>query len=364
MNLFGKRSEDEEIDEEEFGQEEELDEDRKLTRKFRDLKPENKKKRKEPPKPWGKKERIIVLVFFLATTIVSALMFLFSHNLKFPGLPKISVTKIDFKNPFAEQVIHLGQKSDFSESDNKAKDIVSFFEREIQPLSGFYGFFVVRNDGTSYGVSKQVKFQGASTLKLPLMIFVYKMYEGGSINLDSKYILQEKDKIAGSGKMALETPGKEYTYRALVELMGKNSDRTAYKVMKDVVGEDKLRQFINEIGMIDTDIETGITTPLDMATLLQKLLKEEILKEPDRDEILRYLTDTDYEDWIVKGIPKNIKVPHKFGQDTGVVADAGIVLTDQPYILVIMSQGIVSSEADTFFPKFSEYIYRTENDVK
>lgn len=362
MNLFGKKSEDEEIDDEEFNQEEL--EDRKLTRKFRDLKPENKKKRKEPPKPWGKKERIIVLSFFLVTTIVSASMFLFSHDLKFPGLPKISFTKINFKNPFAEQVIHLGQKSDFSESDNKAKNIVSFFEKEIQPLSGFYGFFVVRNDGTSYGVSKQSKFQGASVLKLPLMVLVYKMYEEGNIDLDSKYILQEEDKVAGSGKMALETPGKEYTYRALVELMGKNSDRTAYKVMKDIVGEDNLKRFISDIGMIDTDIKTGITTPSDVANLLQKLLKGEVLTNENRDEILRYLTDTDYEDWIVKGIPKNIKVPHKFGQDAGVVADTAIVLTDQPYILVIMSQGTTSSEADIFFPKFSEYIYKTENDVK
>ena len=68
MALFGKRGDPEE---EEM---EEVEEGRKITRKLKDLNPENKKKRKEPPKPWGKKERIIVLSVLLVTTVVSAVL--------------------------------------------------------------------------------------------------------------------------------------------------------------------------------------------------------------------------------------------------------------------------------------------------
>jgi hypothetical protein len=52
MGLFGRKNEEEFDEEEGFSEEEEL-KDRKLTRKFRDLKSENRRKRKEPPKPWG-----------------------------------------------------------------------------------------------------------------------------------------------------------------------------------------------------------------------------------------------------------------------------------------------------------------------
>lgn len=93
MALFGKKEDPaEEI--------EEFEEGRKITRKLKDLKPENKKKRKEPPKPWGKKERIIVLAVLLVTTIFSAILLL--RNLGGPSfkgfnfrLPKIDIRSIN-----------------------------------------------------------------------------------------------------------------------------------------------------------------------------------------------------------------------------------------------------------------------------
>ncbi len=85
MAIFGRNKDEDYEDEDEF--EEGGREDRKLTKKFRDLKPENKKKRKEPPKPWGKKERIIVLSVLLATVIISAI-------LSFSNTFKVQLTKL------------------------------------------------------------------------------------------------------------------------------------------------------------------------------------------------------------------------------------------------------------------------------
>ena len=73
MSLFGKKQEEMEEEVEEF------EEGRKITRKLKDLNPENKKKRKEPPKPWGKKERIIIFLVLLATTLISAIL-LFNNS--------------------------------------------------------------------------------------------------------------------------------------------------------------------------------------------------------------------------------------------------------------------------------------------
>lgn len=364
MGLFGK-SKEEEIDEEEgFNEEEEL-QDRKLTRKFRDLNPENKKKRKEPPKPWGKKERIIVLGFFLVTTILAAVMFLFSHDFKFPGLPKISFKEINLTNPFGEEIIQVGQKSSSSQSDDKSQRAITLFKNNIQPLSGFYGFLVIRlNDGVGYGVSSSDKFQGASLLKLPLMTLMYKMSEEGTLNLDTKYTLKNSDKVKGSGVIYTDTEGTTYTYRKLAEYMGKSSDRTAYKVMKDVVGSDRLKAYLGEIGMNNTDIETGMTTPADLGIIFQKLWNGDLVNQTNRDQILGYLENTIYEKWITAGVPKEIKVAHKFGQDAGVTADAGIVLGNNPYVLVIMGQGITSRDAEILFPKVSKDIYNIENNIQ
>lgn len=364
MGLFTKSKSEEFDDEEGFTEKEGLG-DRRLTRKFRDLKPENKKRRKEPPKPWGKRERLVVLGFFIVTPLLAALMLLFSSDLKFPNLPKISFSEFNIKNPFGEEIVEIGQKGVASKNDEKSEKAVSLFQNEIKPLSGLYGFEVIRLDtGEKYGVSSGSNFQGASLLKLPLMILMYKMSEAGSLNLDTKYILKDSDKIKGSGVLYTAKSGTVYTYRELAEYMGKDSDRTAYKVIKEVIGDNNLQTFIKSIGMNSTNINTGDTTPSDMAGLLQKLWNGDLVNQGDRNEILGYLTNTIYENWIAAGVPKNVRVAHKFGQDEAVMADGGIVETDHPYILVIMGNGITQHDADTLFPKVSKDVYNVENNIQ
>lgn len=364
MGLFGKNKEEEFDEEEGFNEQEEL-QDRKLTRKFRDLSPENKKKRKEPPKPWSKKERMLVLWFFLATTVLAAGMFLFSHDFKFPGIPRITFSNINLRNPFAEEIIEIGEKKTDTKNDDKGQRAITLFNKETLPLSGHYGFLVIRiNDGVSYGVGSSDKFQGASLLKLPLMILMYKMSEQGSLNLETKYVLKDSDKVKGSGVLYTANTGTTYTYRQLAEFMGKDSDRTAYKVIKDTIGDTQFKNYLYGIGMKNTNIDTGDTTPTDVGLLFQKLWDGNLVNQVDRDQILGYLTNTIYEKWLTAGVPNGITVAHKFGQDEGVMADGGIVFGKNRYILVVMGQGITEHDADLLFPKVSKDIYNVENDVQ
>jgi beta-lactamase class A len=367
MNLFGRKKEEEFDDETEDMSLEEGEnlETRRLKRKLRDLQSEHKKNRKEPLKPWGKKERLIVAGFFLVTTLGATIMFLFSHEFKFPGLPRLSLSDINFKSPFKEEVIQIGRKDDISENDEKAQTIISRFKDNTTPLSGHYGFMVIRlKNGVRYGVSNNEKFQGASLIKLPLMILMYRMSEEGNFDLDTKYILKDSDKIKGSGDLYTAKAGTTYTYRKLAEQMGKNSDRTAYKIMKDIIGETRLKNYISELGMKDTNIYSGETTPDDLGLIFQRLWNGDLTNQADKDEILGFLTNTIYEKWITAGVPKTISVFHKFGQDIGVMADGGIIKTENPYILIIMGQGITSYDADNLFPRVSKDVYEIETGDK
>jgi hypothetical protein len=107
MSIFGRNKEEELEDEDEFNEEEDRG-DRRLTKKFRDLNPKNKKKRKEPPKPWGKKERIIILVILLVTVIISAVLAIGAGSkdkLHF-SLPKFDINSL---NIFKEETIIVGK---------------------------------------------------------------------------------------------------------------------------------------------------------------------------------------------------------------------------------------------------------------
>jgi beta-lactamase class A len=65
-------------------------------------------------------------------------------------------------------------------------------------------------------------------------------------------------------------------------------------------------------------------------------------------------------EWLAAGIPASTDVAHKYGREIHVVSDAGIVFADEPFILVLLSKGVVEREADQAFPELSKAIYIQE----
>ncbi len=360
MALFGRKKDEDYEDEDDLDLAEEREE-RKLTRKFRDLKSENRKKRKEPPKPWGKKERYIVLTVLLLTALTSGILAVSARDFKLPGFPRISFGSINFENPFREQIVTIGGRGESVAEIEKRDAAIVAFNEKTRNLSGVYSLYVVRpKTGTSYGVNDEDVMQAASLIKLPVFIALYQEVEKGNIDLETKYSLKNSDKRAGSGSLAGKPAGTVLTYRDLVRYMGKESDNTAFNILRNVLGDAKIAQVITAIGMTKTSLEENETSPEDIGLLFQKLWNKELTNEGDRDEILGYLTDTIYEDWLVKGIPDEVRVAHKYGREIHVVNDGGIVFAKDPFVIVIMTQGIIEKEADEGFPDLAKTIYEIE----
>lgn len=148
------------------------------------------------------------------------------------------------------------------------------------------------------------------------------------------------------------------TYRKLVEEMGKKSNNQAQLTVVNDLGREKIQTVIDNLGMNDTSYLQNETTAYDIGLFFQKLWDGQIVPEKSRDEILGYLTDTIYEDWIKAGLPADTRLAHKYGREVHVINDAGIILTDAPFVLVIMTQGIIEKEADVFIPEFSALVFK------
>ena len=333
MSIFrNKKEEDYDYEDEEF---EEHEDRRPNPRKFKDLKPENKKKRKEPPKPWGRPERLTVLVVILITVFTSVILSLSARNFKLPGLPRISLPSFNW----GENTFYIEGDKEGREKTEKARN---YFKDKTRNLSGLYAINVVRLlDGTSYGVNENEEMQAASLIKLPLMTLVYKKDEAGQLDLD--------EKVSGSNS----------TYRELVEAMGQRSDNAAQTTLVKTFGEEEVQKYIENIGMTKTSLEENRTTPEEIGMFFKMLWTGELVKEEYRDEILDYLTKTVYEDWITKGIA-DVRVAHKYGALPHVVNDAGIVFANKPFVLVLMSDGVIETEADSVIPAVAREIYEIE----
>jgi len=284
------------------------------------------RKRKEQSKPWGKKERLIVLIILASTILISGFLAASARNFKLPGLPrlKIALPKLSL---FKGGTIIIGKKPNDSARDKqteKANKITTAFREKTRNLSGIYALYVIDlKTGFSFGVNENEIMQAASLIKLPVMA----MAIGDS------------------------------SYKPVLEAMGKRSDNSAQIKVVSALGKDKVQVYITGLGMDKTSLEENKTTPKEIGVFFQKLWNLEIVKEKDRDELLGYLTKTIFENWIVAGIPDDTRVAHKYGREVHVVNDAGIVFTNKPFVLVIMTDGVVEKEADEVFPDLAKLVF-------
>lgn len=273
-------------------------------------------------------ERKAIAALFVITVLASALFYLQAEAPKI--WEKITAPRIISRLP--------EEHFDSNLVLNQIKDLT-------QNLSGTYGVYVYQfEDGRDYGLNERKVFPAASLNKLPVMMAAYQQAEEGKIDLETEYILKEADKVQGAGILYSKPAGAKYTYRQLVGYMGQYSDNTAFKVMRQVTGETILDQ----------------ATPEEIGTLFKKLYEGELINQKHRDELLQFLTNTDFEDRMPKGVPEGVRVAHKIGTLTGVYSDAGIIFAEKPFVLVIMSRDARESEALEVLPKITQAVWEFE----
>ncbi len=329
-------------------------EKKKTTRKPR--------KKKENIKPWTRKERYLVLSVLLFTIFMSGALAVSAREWKLPGLPRIELPSLQ-----GEKIIITKDPTYIDEGkeemQERATQILSGVDEITKTLSGVYGVYIIDlNSDFSFGVHEDEVFKAASLIKLPVMAGMYMQAEQGEFDMDDIYSLREEDKVAGAGSLYGQPAGTGLTYRELVEYMGKESDNTAFRASVNILGEERVSGIIKEIGMTNTSEETNNTTPRDIGIFFQKLWKKRLVNTENTQEIMDALTDTVYENWLAAGITDDVVVAHKYGRELHTVNDAGIVFIDNPYVLVIVTKGVVESEADKTLPEISKFIFGKMNE--
>lgn len=216
----------------------------------------------------------------------------------------------------------------------------------ISPLCGYIGIYASDLAGNALTINGQVPLDAASLIKLPTILTLYTEAEAGRLSLDTPYTLQEEDTVSWSGWLSEQPVGFTLTYRDMARLMGQESDNTAFHILADkVLGAERIQAVIDQLGMSQTSFIERLTTPQDIAHLLERLYQGQVVTDQTRDEMLSYLVHTSNEERIPAGIPQDVTVAHKIGTADGLVSDAGIILAARPFILVVMTQETFEDEA-------------------
>lgn len=209
--------------------------------------------------------------------------------------------------------------------------------------------------GPTFGVDEYQQFSPASLLKLPLMITLIGLSEDRPDILDMEIYFegQEEDLVQSIPPRVSAKAGIHYTIRELIGLMIKYSDNNAYYALLafiDQISPDRqaLRDTFIDLGIIDprSPLEETITVK-SYAGIFTQLFNATYFSDKETSELaLEFLTDTDFVDGLVAGVPAGVRVAHKFGERFDEVSqrkqlhDCGIVYYPKnPYLLCIMTKG-------------------------
>jgi beta-lactamase class A len=208
-------------------------------------------------------------------------------------------------------------------------------------------------------------FHAASTMKVPVMIELFRQAQAGRLRLDdplrvvndfhsivdgSVYHLHVGD---DSDAEVYKAVGKTMTLRELCEAMITVSSNLAANLLIERLGVENIRATVARLGATGMNVRRGVedqkafdqglnntTTARGLAVLLQKLARGKAVDARSDAEMVAILKRQKFNAGIPAGVPEGTPVAHKTGTITKIHHDAAIVYGRRPYVLVILVRGI------------------------
>jgi beta-lactamase class A len=143
------------------------------------------------------------------------------------------------------------------------------------------------------------------------------------------------------GKTTLTRSLAGRTAQEQLRLMINRSDNAAWDAVNRYLGESNIKVFANQQGLTSYDPYKNTISAKDMALLMAKISKREILNEVHTQLLYEWMQNTSEERFITANVPAGTKAYHKTGYLTDRVHDAAIVENgESPFVLVVFSKSL------------------------
>ncbi len=195
--------------------------------------------------------------------------------------------------------------------------------------------------GEVFQIQGKTSGRAASTIKLPLALYIMEQASQGKINLNQKLKYKSYHYYGGSGVIQKQKVGTYYTIRDLVKKAMIYSDNIAFIMLKERVGQGNFIKYMKSVGGQYAYPNGRNLTSANDLTIYANRLYQFSEKNPLGKELVGYLKQTVYNTTIPRGI-KGTAVAHKVGMipDERIYNDAAVVYDNTPYVLAIMTKGI------------------------
>ncbi len=239
-------------------------------------------------------------------------------------------------------------------------------------------------------IEPEESFHAASTMKIPVMIELFRQERAGLLQLDellpitnqfssiidgSPYTLSPED---DSDAEIYQAAGQSRTLRELCERMITISSNLATNLLIVRLGVDNIQNTVDQLGaggmQVRRCLEDGkayregvsnTTTAEALLQLLERIGHLRAVDEPASREMIEILKRQQFDEAIPAGLPAGVAVAHKTGQITSIHHDAGIVFARRPYVLVILVRGLEDDQQSArLMSDISRTIYQFVEEVE
>src|SRR5689334_9267917 len=221
--------------------------------------------------------------------------------------------------------------------------------------------------GDTLFIGADESFHAASTMKVPVMIELFRRIDAGGMSLDQGILLINQfrsiadgssyslDATADSDSLAYTLMNTRVSVRDLIEHMITRSSNLATNALIELVGAERANATAHALGAKNIRVLRGVedtpafragmnntTTARDLAVLMEAIETGRAASRASCDAMRDILSRQEFNSEIPAGLPKGTKVAHKTGFITGVLHDAAIVYPagHSPYVLVVLTRDV------------------------
>ncbi|HEX2201943.1 MAG TPA: serine hydrolase [Longimicrobium sp.] len=226
--------------------------------------------------------------------------------------------------------------------------------------------------GDSLLVGAHTVMHAASTMKVPVMLELFRRAEAGALRLDdSVEVRNEFRSILDGSPYALSAAddsdttlyarvGRRVPIRELVERMITRSSNLATNLVIGLADPKRIERTLAELGASEMRVLRGVedgpafragmnntTTAYGFAKVLEAIAAGRGASAEGSREMVAILGRQEFTEMIPAGLPPGTRAANKTGSITRIAHDGAIVFPEgrAPYVLVVLTRGFTSPAA-------------------
>jgi beta-lactamase class A len=216
--------------------------------------------------------------------------------------------------------------------------------------------------GYSTGYDAGASMPAASTIKIPVMVEVFRQLATGRFDLARRVTLRNSDKDWGSGELCDAPAGRSYPVSELLAKMIDISDNTATNMLIRLVGRRNINSGMHSLGLRHTVLANDIRTdgygirydlrssPHDLALLLSRMAHQRLVDEWSSAQMIAILSGQEHNTLIPEPLPPDLAIAHKTGTLHDTHNDVGIdYAVYAPFVIAVMTTDLPTLSAGSRF---------------